>query len=135
MRLDLVASCVICDALRMIAGRGGDHTAGTFVGAESEKLIQGAPLFECTGALLVIELQENRIIGEAGKSLRVRAGRDANVRANSVKSGLNVRELDHDADTVTTLYLSWYRGRMVAITKRFVAPWKPKEQQVGLPAT
>jgi hypothetical protein len=30
----------------------------------------------------------------------VGAGRDANVRANSVESGLDVRKLDHDAGAV-----------------------------------
>src|ERR1700730_1660534 len=91
---------MVSNALRMIAGGRGDHTARAFLAVESKKFIQGAPLFESTGALLVIELEENGIVGEAGKCFRVRAGRDAYVRANSVESGLDVRELDHDAVAV-----------------------------------
>ena len=96
-RLNLMASRVVSDPLRMIAGRCGDHTAGTFIMVKSEQFVQRSPLFESAGALLIIELEEDRIVGKPGKCLRVGAGRDANVRPNSVERGLDVRKLDHDA--------------------------------------
>ncbi len=101
---DFVASGVVGDALRVIAGGCGDHSTGPFIPIEGEELVQSAALFERSGALLVIELEENGIVGETGERFRVGAGRDADVRANSVEGGLDVRKLDHDGDGVILLY-------------------------------
>ena len=92
-RADLVASRVVGDALRMIAGGCGDHAAGAFVRSESEQFIQRAALFESSGALLVVEFEEDGIVGEAGKCFRVSAGRDADVRANSVRERTGCRKV------------------------------------------
>ena len=92
-RLDVVPSRVVRDALRMIAGGGGDHATGAFIASQREQFVQRAALFESSGALLVIELQENGIVGQAGKCFRVRAGRDANVSANSVRERTGCRKV------------------------------------------
>jgi hypothetical protein len=105
-RIDLVASGVIGDTLRMIAGGGRDHTVGAFFLIERKQFVQGTALFEGTGALLVVELEEDGIVGEAGEGFRVSAGRDADVGANPVEGGLDVGELDHYARPVIFLLIS-----------------------------
>ena len=64
---DLMAAGMVGDALRMIARGRCDYAARALIGIESEEFVQRAALFEGSGALLVIEFQENRIIGESGK--------------------------------------------------------------------
>ncbi len=110
---NLVASRVVGDALRMVAGGGGDHAASAFLAGEREQFVQGAPLFESAGALLVVELEKDGIVGKAGKCFRVSAGGDADVGANSVESGLDVGKLDHDGwrSHLTASYVSLDRSR------------------------
>ncbi len=102
---DLVASGVVGDALGMIAGGGCDHAVGAFFLVKREQFIQRAALFECAGALLVVELEEDGVIGEAGECFRMRAGRNADVGADSIESGLDIGELDHDGGAVILLHL------------------------------
>jgi hypothetical protein len=66
-RVDSVAAGVVGDSLGMVSGGGGDHSARAFIGSEREKFVQSAALFECAGALLIVELEENGIIGECGE--------------------------------------------------------------------
>ena len=58
-RVNPVASGVIRNALRMIAGRSGDHTVIPFLGGESEQLVKSTAFLESASALLIVEFQEN----------------------------------------------------------------------------
>ena len=51
---------MIGHALRMIAGGSGNHALGSLFGGEGEQFVQRAPLFESSGALLIVELKEHR---------------------------------------------------------------------------
>ena len=78
-----MASGVIGNSLRVIARRGGDHSAGAFLRRQREQLVQSAPLFECSSALLVIQLEKDGIVRQPGKCFGMRARGDADVGANS----------------------------------------------------
>src|ERR1039457_3254480 len=122
----------------MIAGRCSDHAAKALLRAESEKFVQRGAFLEGAGTLLVVEFEEDGIVGKAGKRFRVRAGRDTDVGANSIECRLDVGKLDHDAGVIilprfilAPLHLTLDRVRMVIFTRQFVERWKPKEQQGG----
>src|SRR6266404_2445052 len=82
-------------ALRVISGRGCDHTLGTFFGAEREQLVQRAALFESARALEVVELQIDGVGGGLGKGLRTRARRKVDGAANTAQGRLDVIESNH----------------------------------------
>src|SRR5271157_5224613 len=91
---------MVSDALGMISGGRGDHAVSAFFWIERQEFVQRAALFESSGALLVVELQEDGIVGESGECFGVRAGRDSNVIADSFERGLNVGKLDHGREAV-----------------------------------
>ena len=95
--VDAVASGVVGDALRVIAGRGGDHAAGALFAAEREQFVQRAALLECSGALLVVEFQENGIVGQRRKMFPSECRERCECRREFCSSAdLDVGELDHD---------------------------------------
>ena len=71
-RRDAERSGVVGDALRVVAGRRGDHAALALFGAEPQQEVARAALFERRGELEVLEFQPHTT--RAGE-LRERAGR------------------------------------------------------------
>ena len=96
-RVDRMTPRMVGNPLRMIARRCCDYATGAFILVQREQLVQRAPFFESSGALLVIELEEDGIVGQPRKCFRVGAGGYADVRANSVERGLDVGKLNHRA--------------------------------------
>src|ERR1039458_4076130 len=113
----------------------------TFSGLTNNSIFLKLDNQQRTGALLVIEFEKDRVVGETGKCFRVRARRNANVGTNSFESRLDIGKLDHDAGAVILLRcvlaplhpsLDWVG--MAMIRRLFVVRWKPKERQGGPPA-
>ena len=86
---------VVSNSLGVVAGRSCDHSPSSFVSLERKQFIQCAPLFECAGALLIIEFEENRVVSERRKRFRAWAWRDPDISADSLSSVLDVREPNH----------------------------------------
>ena len=63
------------DALRVVAGAGGDHAARALLRRELQQPVQRAALLEGAGALQVLELEIDRMAGKLGEIVRDLAGR------------------------------------------------------------
>src|SRR5215468_3178420 len=86
---------VIRHTLRVVAGGRCNHSMRALVRIECEKLIERPALFERPRTLLVIQLEEDRVLRQPGKCLRVRARRNPDVCTNPAERRVNVGELDH----------------------------------------
>jgi hypothetical protein len=71
------------NALRVVAGAGGDYAAPAFIFVQRKNLVQCATLFERSGSLQVLELQEQWQSGQLRKVVRQVAWRAQNGIANS----------------------------------------------------
>ncbi len=72
---DAALGGVVGDGLSVISGGGGDESAAAFGWGEGEDAVECAALFECSGALQVIELEVDLLAGEVGDFLGFLAGR------------------------------------------------------------
>src|SRR5207245_3382872 len=99
---------VVGHALRVISGRGRDHTLRTFFGAQREQLVQRAALFESAGALEVVEFQIDGVGGGLGKGLRTCARRKIDGAANAAQGRLDVIESDHFLTAATDARIETY---------------------------
>jgi len=90
-----VPSRVIRNPLCVVAGRSCNHATRALVTRQCEQFIQRPALFERPGALLVVQLKKDGILGQPGKSLRMCARRDADICTNPVEGGMDIRELNH----------------------------------------
>ena len=85
---------VIGHALRMVAGRHGDHAALPLVGRELQQRVQRAALLERGGELQVLELEPDIGLGDARQRLAAQAGR-VHHRAGDARGGaLDVLQRD-----------------------------------------
>ena len=66
---------VVGDALRVVAGRHGDHAALALLRRELQQLVQRAALLERGGELQVLELEPDLGPGDARQRLAAQAGR------------------------------------------------------------
>jgi hypothetical protein len=73
-RANASAGGVVGDALRVVAGAGGDDSAGGLLVGEHGDLVEGSALFEAARHLQVFKLEEDVLAGHAGEHLGVGAG-------------------------------------------------------------
>jgi hypothetical protein len=81
---DAVPAGVECNGLGVITGAGGDDAAAALVVGEGEDLVQRAALFESTGTLQVVELEEDLLAGHLGELRRVGRGRQVDMAADAL---------------------------------------------------
>jgi hypothetical protein len=93
--VDSVAAGVVSNSLSVVSGGGGDYSARTFFGGEREKFVQGSTLLESSGALLIVELEEDGIIGECREGFRISAGGKADGVADTLAGSLDVLKPNH----------------------------------------
>ncbi len=80
------------DALRMVAGAGGDDSALALDFIEREQLVERAALFEGAGTLQVFQLEVNGQPGQLREMMREMAGRDVDRFADAGAGRLNAGE-------------------------------------------
>src|SRR5579863_10424937 len=68
---DALASRMIGHTLRVVSGRSSDHSLSALFGGQRAQLIQRAALLESSRSLLIVKLEEDRVIGERGECFRV----------------------------------------------------------------
>ena len=90
LRADAVPSGMVGQALRMVAGRGGNHSAGALFVGEREQPVERAAFFVGAGTLQVIELEIDRVSGRLRKSFRLGAGRKIDRAVDALGGGLYV---------------------------------------------
>jgi hypothetical protein len=76
--------------MTMRAGAGGDDAALFFVVGEGEDFVERAALLEGSGALEVVELEEDLLAGHARELVGVRRGREIDVVLDALPGLLNI---------------------------------------------
>ena len=114
---DAEAAGVVGDALRMVAGRHGDHAALALLRRELEQGIQRAALLERGGELKVLELDPDIGLGDARQRLAAQAGRVDNGAGDARGGALDIVQGDgeighraHAARTCNIRGTQWASG-------------------------
>ena len=80
---------MIRDGLGVIAGAGGDDASAALFGSEREDFVERSALFEGSGALQIVELEEDGLADHLRKAGGMARGREVKMAANALARGLD----------------------------------------------
>jgi hypothetical protein len=112
---DAVPAGVERDGLCVVAGAGGDDAAASLFVGEGENLVQRAALFEGSGALQIVKLEEDLLAGHLGQAGGMASGRQVDVAADALAGGADGVEGDgHDLSfsTITACKQKSHRAQV-----------------------